>query len=49
MEGSLSNNGRDETFPKQQIAEHVSSNLGEWCLVSGPQNTYISRERQSQS
>jgi hypothetical protein len=43
MEGSLNKNGWDETFPKQGIAEHVSSNLGEWCLVSGPQNTYINR------
>jgi hypothetical protein len=31
------------TLPVQRIAEHARSNLGEWCLVSGPQNTYISR------
>jgi hypothetical protein len=42
----LRNNGRDETFPKQQIAEHVRSKLGEWCPVSGLQNTYIGRELQ---
>jgi hypothetical protein len=43
----LSNNGWDEAFPKQQIAEHMRPNLGELCLVSGPQNTYIGRELQN--
>jgi hypothetical protein len=31
------------TLPVQRIAEHARSNLGEWCLVIGPENTYISR------
>jgi hypothetical protein len=39
MEGPLSNNEWDETFPKQRIAEHMRSNLGERCPVSRPQKT----------
>jgi hypothetical protein len=35
------------TLPVQQTAEHARSDLSKLCLVSGPQNTYISRERQS--
>jgi hypothetical protein len=37
----LSNNGRDETFPKQRIAEYVRSNLGERCPLLSPRAPYL--------
>jgi hypothetical protein len=35
------------TLPLQRIAEHARWKLGEWCLVSVRENTFISPERQS--
>jgi hypothetical protein len=37
----LSNNGRDETFPKQRIVEHVRSNLGERCPLLSQRAPYL--------
>jgi hypothetical protein len=41
MNCQLSNNGRDETFPKQRIAEHVRPNLGERCPLLSPCAPYL--------
>jgi hypothetical protein len=37
----LSNNGRDETFPKQRIAEHVRPNLDQRCPLLSPRAPYL--------